>query len=142
MHPITFQYANMYKGCIKCRECRTQGCRGCRTQRCRWCRAQGAESTENAGEQRVQGTGVQRLKGTDNTRDAGSTGVLGAGLRGSRIPESAGVHRAQGKGDAGLRVQGCRTHECREVRECTVQGCRECRGAEGTRVQGSGMLEV
>ena len=74
------------------------------------CRAQGCRDS------RVQTV----LKGTDNTGDAGNRGVLGAGLRGSRIPES----------------------ECREVRECRVQGCRECRGAEGTGVQGSGMLEV
>ena len=74
--------------------CRAQGCRGSRVQTV--------------------------LKGTDNTGDAANRGVLGAGLRGSRIPES----------------------ECRDLRECRVQGCRECRGAEGTGVQGSGMLEV
>ena len=61
---------------------------------------------------------MQRLKGTDNTGDAGNRGVLGAGLRGSRIPE-----RVQG----GKRVQGAGV---------------QCRGAEGTGVQGSGMLEV
>ena len=67
---------------------RMQGSRGCRAQGCRGSRIQTI------------------LKGTDNTGDAGNRGVLGAGLRGSRIPESAGVHRAQGTGDAGLRGAG------------------------------------
>ena len=83
-----------------------QGSRGCRAQGCRASRVQTV------------------LKGTDNTGDAGNRGVLGAGLRGSRIPESKGVHRAQGTGDAGLR-------------DAESGG-----GAEGTEVQGSGMQEV
>ena len=47
-----------------------------------------------------------RYHNTDNTWDAGNRGVLGAGLRGSRIPETAGVHRAQGTGNAELRGAG------------------------------------
>ena len=74
---------------------RMQGSRGCRAQGCRGSRLQTV------------------LKGTDNTGDAGNRGGLGAGLKGSRIPES----------------------ECREVRECRVQGCTDCRGAEGRGVQ-------
>ena len=116
MHPITFQYANMYKGCIKCRGCRAQGCRGCRTQRCRWCRAQGCSECRECRE----------------AGGAGHRGVLGAGLRGSRIPESEGVQRAQGTGDAVLRGAGLMSVG---RSECRVQGCRECRGAEGTGVQ-------
>ena len=93
MHPITFQYANMYKRVHKGQGVPGSGVQGMQDRGVGGAGLRGAESAENAGEQGVQGTGVQRLKGTDSTqgyrqyrgcREQGSIGCRAQGFKDSR----------------------------------------------------------
>ena len=107
MHPITVQYANMYRGCIKCREA---GLRGAGDAGHRGVGGAGLRGAEAQGYR--QYSRVQTIQGMQGTE---VYWVQGSGVQGfQRVQGYIGL-RVQGMQGSG--VQGCRTHECREVRD-------------------------